>query len=193
LTFRSGKAQRRQLQASGRHSHRRHNIHETHVPTFQAPPGAQARLPRPHANGWRPPGAVVASRQGPRSPFGLTRAPATSSPTGSRAYRLRGTGAFDAVFRTGRRFDGSFLQLVGARTAQSPGRVGYVISRKSMPRAVDRNRLRRLLRETVRAARPAIAAYDVILRVKRAVGRSEIDLAAAEGERLVRELLAARP
>jgi ribonuclease P protein component len=67
-----------------------------------------------------------------------------------------------------------------------------VIGRKSMPRAVDRNRLRRCLREKVRAARPAIAAYDVILRVRSPLAASEIALAAGEGEELIRRLLAAQ-
>jgi ribonuclease P protein component len=57
-------------------------------------------------------------------------------------YRLRGTGAFEAVFAAGRRLDGCYLQLVAAPAAQSIGRIGYVIGRKAMPRAVDRNRLR---------------------------------------------------
>ena len=58
-----------------------------------------------------------------------------------------------------------------------------------MPRAVDRNRLRRRLREIIRAARPTILAYDVILRVRRAVSPDEIDRAAIEGAELVRKLL----
>jgi ribonuclease P protein component len=62
-----------------------------------------------------------------------------------------------------------------------------------MSRAVDRNRLRRRLREMVRASRPSIAAYDLILRVKRTVAATEIDLVAAEGDSLVRQLLAVRP
>jgi len=45
--------------------------------------------------------------------------------------------------------------------------VGYVIGKKALPRAVDRNRLRRMLRETMRQARPAIEAYDLIVRLKR--------------------------
>ena len=67
--------------------------------------------------------------------------------------------------------------------------MGFVIGRKSMPRAVDRNRLRRRLREVVRTARPAILAYDVILRVRRAVSVKEIDDATREGSTLVRRLL----
>lgn len=59
-----------------------------------------------------------------------------------------------------------------------------------MPRAVDRNRLRRRLREIVRAARPALDAYDVIVRVRSAVAPAEVAGAVAEGARLVQRLLA---
>ena len=95
------------------------------------------------------------------------------------------------VFRSGRRIDGRFLQLVAAPAATAPGRVGYVIGGKAIPRAVDRNRLRRRLRETMRGARPAIERFDVILRVKRAVAPGEIAAAAAEGSALVDQLVAA--
>jgi len=64
-----------------------------------------------------------------------------------------------------------------------------VIGGKAIPRAVDRNRLRRRFREIVRAARPAIERYDIILRVKRAVTRDEIPAAVTEGGALVEKLL----
>jgi ribonuclease P protein component len=95
------------------------------------------------------------------------------------------------VFAAGRRLDGRYLQLVAAPAAQSIGRIGYVIGRKSMPRAVDRNRLRRRLREIVRAARPSLDAFDVIVRVKSPVAPAEVSLAAAEGARLMQKLLGA--
>jgi ribonuclease P protein component len=60
------------------------------------------------------------------------------------------------VFRTGVRLDGRFLQLVAAPATATPGRIGYIIARRSIPLAVDRNRLRRRLRVAVRAARPAV-------------------------------------
>ena len=64
-----------------------------------------------------------------------------------------------------------------------------MIGGKAIPRAVDRNRLRRRFREIVRAARPAIERYDIILRVKRAVTRDEIPAAVTEGGALVEKLL----
>jgi ribonuclease P protein component len=89
------------------------------------------------------------------------------------------------VFRSGRRYDAHFLQLIAAPAARSPGRVGYVIGRKSIRNAVDRNRLRRRLRESVRAVRPAVEAFDVILRVRRPLARADIAAANAESRRLL--------
>ena len=97
---------------------------------------------------------------------------------------------FEALFRAGRRSEGRHVQLVTAPAAGTPGRVGYVIGRRTLPRAVDRNRLRRRLREAVRALRPHIAAFDVIVRVKRASNRAELDAAVAEATTLLAELVA---
>lgn len=106
------------------------------------------------------------------------------------AFRLTGQGAFEAVFRNGRRLDGRYLQLVVAPTAAIIGRTGYVIGRKVLSRAVDRNRLRRKLRELFRLMRPTVAAYDVIVRVKRVANRAEQDAAVVEARRLLGTLAA---
>ena len=82
------------------------------------------------------------------------------------------------------------MQLVATAAAQTPGRIGYVIGRKTLPRAVDRNRLRRRLRETVRAMRPALMSYDVILRVKKVANRMELDAAVSEAAGLLQALVA---
>jgi len=89
------------------------------------------------------------------------------------------------VFRAGRRVDGAYVQIIVAPTAAARGRTGYVIARKVLARAVDRNRIRRKLREIVRTHRAALAAFDVIIRVKRAANRIEQDAAAAEAQRLL--------
>lgn len=57
-----------------------------------------------------------------------------------------------------------------------------------MSRAVDRNRLRRRLREAIRAARPTICRFDIIVRVKRAMPSAEIPAAVTEGAALIRRL-----
>ena len=103
-------------------------------------------------------------------------------------YRLTGQGAFEAVFRQGRRYDGRYLQVVAAPASKPPGRAGFVIGRKVSVRAVDRNRIRRKLREVVRALRPGLLAFDLILRVKQAGNRVEQDAAAREAHDLLAAL-----
>jgi ribonuclease P protein component len=83
------------------------------------------------------------------------------------------------------------VQLVAAPASSLPGRTGYVIGRKVSVRAVDRNRIRRKLREVIRAMRPALAEFDLIVRVKRAANHVEQDAAVAEAQALLTALLAA--
>jgi ribonuclease P protein component len=63
-----------------------------------------------------------------------------------------------------------------------------VIPKKVLPLAVDRNRVRRVLREAVRSARPAVVGFDLILRLHRACARSESKAVAADAARLLATL-----
>ncbi len=110
-------------------------------------------------------------------------------PASSRRYVLRGAGAFEAVFRSGRRFDGRYLQLIATAAANPPGRAGFVVGRKVLPRAVDRNRLKRCVREMLRAARPRLEAVDLIVRLKRPLSPAEVPAAVAEAKALLGAVL----
>ncbi len=110
----------------------------------------------------------------------------------SRAYRLSGAGAYDAVLRSGRRSEGQYVQVIAAPATADVGRAGYVIARKTLPRAVDRNFVRRRFRESVRALRPAIDGFDLILRLKRADNRLEQRAATFEAAQLLAALLRLR-
>ncbi len=102
-----------------------------------------------------------------------------------RPYRLSGVGAFEAVFRAGRRHEGRFLQLIAAPAAAHPGRAGFVVGRKVLRRAIDRNRFKRLVRGILRQSRPRIVDLDLIVRLKRPLRRDEIPDAAAEAASLI--------
>jgi len=104
---------------------------------------------------------------------------------GSRRYRLTGTGAFDTVFRTGRRREGEFLQMICMPAARQQGRFGIVIGKKALPLAVDRNRVRRMLRVCVRDAQPGIDGYDLVVRLKKGAPRTEFRSIAKEAARLL--------
>jgi len=49
-------------------------------------------------------------------------------------------------------------------------RLGLVVPKKILARAVDRNRARRILREVFRLSQPLLGGLDVVIRVK-AAGR----------------------
>ena len=65
------------------------------------------------------------------------------------------------------------------------GRVGYVMSRKVLGRAVDRNRLKRRLREFLRSINTDARAFDLVIRVKRPVARDAMDEAFREACALI--------
>jgi len=74
---------------------------------------------------------------------------------------------------------------VVASAQQAPGRAGLVVGRKALPRAVDRNRFKRKVRVALRRARPAIDAYDLIVRLKRPAPGPELAAAVEEAEGLI--------
>jgi ribonuclease P protein component len=82
------------------------------------------------------------------------------------------------------------VQLVVLPAARVPGRAGLVIPKKVLPLAVDRNRVRRLLRAAHVGARPAVLGYDVILRLKRGSPRADFRAVAADAARLLASLAA---
>lgn len=100
-------------------------------------------------------------------------------------YRLRGAAQFAAVLRGGRRFEGKRLQVIAVPATGPVGRVGYVIASRHLKRAIDRNRLKRMLREAVRARRPAMNAFDVVVRLRTACKPAEVSAAGDEGARLL--------
>lgn len=81
------------------------------------------------------------------------------------------------------------MQLIVADAAESRGRVGFVISRKALPRAVDRNRLRRQVRALLTRDAPAFARVDLVVRV-RPMKRTDLPAAALEARALLARVAA---
>ena len=105
---------------------------------------------------------------------------------------MRGAAAFARLFRQGQRTEAEHLQLLAAPAATAVGRVGYVIGKQQLGLAVDRNRLRRLLREAVRQRRPALDAFDIVLRLARRCRPERLNAAGGEAGRLLDALLEPR-
>jgi ribonuclease P protein component len=137
--------------------------------------------------------ARAAARAAPGSPFELQtelqteRLARVLAGVGrlSRTDRLRGAAAFARVFHSGKRLDASRIEVLVAPAADGSGRVGYVIGRKQLPRAVDRNRLRRLLREALRARRATTKGLDIVLRLRQSCPAADLSEIAAEAGALL--------
>lgn len=89
--------------------------------------------------------------------------------------------------------DGRWLQLVSGLPRAGISRTGYVVGKQALRRAVDRNRLRRILRETVRLARPSLVGCDFILRLKRPCTRADEPAIRTEAARLLASLARTTP
>ena len=79
---------------------------------------------------------------------------------------LRQPGEFEAVLRSGVRV--STRNFVARALANDlvRARLGMMAGKKSAPRAVDRNRAKRLIREVFRVVCPAIGAFDVTIQLR---------------------------
>lgn len=86
---------------------------------------------------------------------------------------LRDSREFQHVYRNGKRYDGVFITVFVIENQGLQHRLGVTASKKALGKAVQRNRAKRLLRETFRSNEPSLRAlsrnYDWVLNAKPAV------------------------
>jgi ribonuclease P protein component len=81
-------------------------------------------------------------------------------------HRLRETAAFERARRRGRTWGNALLVLNAVRADGPESRCGFAVSRR-VGKAVQRNRVKRRLREIVRRRLPAIpSGWDLVLNAR---------------------------
>ncbi|MEK7361893.1 MAG: ribonuclease P protein component [Pseudomonadota bacterium] len=83
----------------------------------------------------------------------------------SREQRLRRKAQITSVLARGRSIRGGGMQLHTMPSDSGP-RLGVIAGRHAWPRAVDRNRFRRLVRETFRLLQHRLQRRDYIVRAR---------------------------
>ncbi|MCX7121941.1 MAG: ribonuclease P protein component [Gammaproteobacteria bacterium] len=84
---------------------------------------------------------------------------------------IRHAAEFDAVFKRGKRLPHACFAICHLKTDHDYPRLGMVISKKNCRRAVDRNRLKRLIREQFRLRQHDLSNLDVVVLLKSPVGK----------------------
>lgn len=78
-------------------------------------------------------------------------------------HRLRQKADFDRVYRTGSRAGDALFAVNALRNEFGHARLGMSVSIKTCGKAVNRNRVRRLVREFFRLRRPELPAVDFVI------------------------------
>lgn len=97
---------------------------------------------------------------------------------------------FTAALAAGASRTRRYFTLFVRPNGLSQARIGIIASKRVAPRAVDRNRAKRLVRETFRKRRSRLDGIDVLVELRRCPTREFQAAAAGEIAKLLDELVA---
>ena len=105
---------------------------------------------------------------------------------------LRDSREFQHVYRNGKRYDGVFITVFVLENDALNHRLGVTASKKALGKAVQRNRAKRLLRETFRSNEPSLGAlvkhYDWVLNAKATVLSQKLNAPREEFEGIIEKV-----
>jgi len=134
-------------------------INEAHFPAFRSSPQAHARLSCPHADSRRQGGNSRSSCERAGTSGRLRRAERYR-----KAQRLAGTAIDRLLASTRARRTGAISVQVGPNGLAYP-RLGLIVPKRVLARAVDRNRAKRILRDWFRRNQVRLGGKDLLVRL----------------------------
>ena len=148
---------------------------EENIPTKQPPPREKARLQGKDGDEERSGRSEATPREG-------TKAPDGSALLGfdlPKETRLAKRAEFLRVYEQGTRFEGRFMTVFVLPNNRGIQRVGVTATKKAIGKAHDRNRAKRLLRESFRLSRAELdelpVKFDWVLNARRGLLRVKLE------------------
>ena len=166
---------------------------EENISTEQSPTRQKARLSRTDGDEKRPRGAEAPPGEGPQAPD----AAALLSFALPKEARLAKRAEFLRVYEQGQRIDGRYMTAFFMPNNRDIQRVGITATKKAIGKAHDRNRAKRLLRESFRLSRAELNSvavkYDWVLNARRSILRVKLEKPLAEFKKIAAEVTGRNP
>jgi len=161
---------------------------EENISTKQSPTRQKARLSRPDGDEKRPRGPETPQGKGTQAPDGS----ALLSFDFPKEARLAKRAEFLRVYEQGRRIEGRYMTVFLLPNGHAIQRVGITATKKAIGRAHDRNRAKRLLRESFRLSRAELGGvgikYDWVLNARRSILKVKLEKPLAEFRSVVKKI-----
>ncbi len=158
--------------------------------TKQSPPRKEARLQGQDGDEERPGRDQATPGERPEAPDGS----ALLSFRLPKEARLLKRAEFLRVYEQGARIEGRFMTVFILPGEQPLHRVGITATKKAIGKAHDRNRAKRLLRETFRLSRAELdeltVRYDWVVNARRSILKGKLDQPLAEFKQIVAKIAA---
>lgn len=166
------------------------NYAEENISTEQPPTRQKARVQGANGDQERPRGDQTPTLERPQAINGS----ALLDLSLPKEARLLKRAEFLRVYDKGVRIEGRFMTVFILASERPLHRVGITATKKAIGKAHDRNRAKRLLRESFRLCRVELAAveqrYDWVLNARRSLLQVKLEKPLAEFEQIVRKIAA---
>jgi ribonuclease P protein component len=103
--------------------------------------------------------------------------------------KIRTNSEYEEIFGKSKRLSTEHFNILCAPNSLGYPRLGLVVGKKAVPGAVERNRIKRVLREVFRLNKPLFGSMDVVFVAKRGSEKLDYALAKREIEEIVRSKL----
>ena len=161
---------------------------EENVSTEQSPTRKEARVSRAHGDEERPRRTQASPGQGPQAINGS----ALLSFSLPKEARLAKRAEFLRVYEQGKRIDGRYMTVFILPNNGEIQRLGVTATKKGIGKAHDRNRAKRLLRESFRLSRgeldQVVTKYDWVINARRSILGVKLEKPLEEFRRIVARL-----